>query len=367
METYRCSTCQSEWPTNYCPVCARTIERAAGASAPVPQPIAAAEPASAPASRSAMDLLRASRTSAAEPTLSIPRWPTERPLFALVVTASVFLWLGLIISIFGVAYALLIAAGFFLAQVALVAYVRGNAVRLGPNQLPELYARVVHLASRAGIDPAPEAYVMQAGGELNAFATRFLRSRMIILFSELLDACANDETARDMVIGHELGHIRAGHLNWPWLVTPGMLVPFLGNAYSRAREYTCDRYGAVLCGDGAGALRGLAVLAAGGRLGPRVNVQQLATQRTSLDTGWMTIGKWLSTHPPLCDRVAALSPALAGAPGASMRGPIRALLIMFATFVLPVLLISAIAIAAILRTERSRRAKAAEPYSQTLP
>jgi len=325
-------------------------------------PVQPAPPASA--ARSAIDLLRAARTGA---TVQVEPWPTEHPLFALVLSVSLLMWLVIAVSILGLVYVALIAVGLLIAQAAYVAYVRGSAVRLGPDQFPELHARVVELATRVGIHPLPEAYVMQAGGNLNAFAMRFLRSRMVILFSELLDACGDDLAARDDVIGHELGHIHAGHLNWQWLLAPGKALPFLGNAYSRACEYTCDRYGAALCGDREGSLRGLAILAAGGRLGPRVNLKQLALQRTSLDTGWMTIGKWLSTHPPLCDRVAALSPSLAGPPDTSWRGPLRAALIMLVAAVLPALILVTIAVTLALRAEDSATSRQRAPRGAFSP
>jgi Zn-dependent protease with chaperone function len=38
-----------------------------------------------------------------------------------------------------------------------------------------------------------------------------------------------------MIIGHELGHIRARYLRWLRFVIPGMGVPFLGSLYSQAR------------------------------------------------------------------------------------------------------------------------------------
>lgn len=263
----------------------------------------------------------------AEP-IVVERWPSEVPLLVLVAVAAAGLWALFAISIIGIIYAFFIALFLFASHVAFIAHVRGSAVHLGPDQFPDLYRRVQHLAGRAGIRDVPEAYLMQAGGALNALATKFLRARMIVLYSDLLDACGPNTDARDMVIAHELGHIKAGHLQWAWLLAPGFMVPFLGAAYSRAREYTCDRYGMALATDRHGALRGLAILAAGGVHGPRVDLASLARQRAQLDTGWMTLGKWLTGHPPLCDRVNALEPSfLAGTP-ASLRGPVRALAIL---------------------------------------
>src|SRR5262245_33177180 len=174
---------------------------------------------------------------------AVPRWPTERPLRILVLLAAIAIWVGLALSVIGIAYALLLAVFFFVAHLAFITHLRGSGVRLGPEQMPELHQRVVTLASRLGMRPAPDAYLVQAGGALNALATKFLRSNFIVLYSDLLEACGDNDDARDFIIAHELGHLHAGHLRGHWLLLPGLAVPFLGTAYSRAREYTCDRYG----------------------------------------------------------------------------------------------------------------------------
>ena len=160
--------------------------------------------------------------------VQVERWPTEEPLLVFVLLAALSLWLLLAVSIIGLVYVLLIGLVLFVAQVVFVAHVRGSAVRLSARQLPELHRRVQELAARAGLARPPEAYLMQAEGALNALATRFLGASVIVLFSDLLEACGSDEKARDMVIGHELGHLASGHLRWRWLVAPGLFVPFLG-------------------------------------------------------------------------------------------------------------------------------------------
>jgi Zn-dependent protease with chaperone function len=268
--------------------------------------------------------------------VSVSPWPTEQPLFALVLLASLALWGAILLSIFGAIYAVFIAVALFFVHLLFIVHVRGSGVRLGPRQFPDLDRRVRELALAAGLTEVPAAYVMESGGALNAFATRFLRSRMIVLFSDLLEACGNDRGARDMVIGHEIGHIRQGHLNWSILIAPGMFVPFLGAAYTRARERSCDRWGWALCGDRAGALRGLAILAAGGMHGPRVDLEAFVAQRQDLDTGWMTIGRWLATYPTLAERVAALDADLASRAPAAGRGPARAVGILAAGCLLPI-------------------------------
>ena len=271
----------------------------------------------------------------------VQRWRDEMPLFVVSVVASILLWILAAVSVVGLIYAVLIALFFFVIHLGFIAHVRGSGVRLGPEQFPELHARVEQLARRMGMGQVPEAYVMQAGGALNAFATRWARSHIVVLYSDLLDACGSDESARDMIVAHELGHIHAGHLKWRFLTLPAAFIPFLGHALSRAREYTCDRYGLAGAGSPDGATRGLAILAAGPVHGPKLNRAALVRQRADINTGWMTLGGWLSTHAPLSKRMAMLDPSLAGDAKLPPTGARRALGIIALLYFSPALLVLA--------------------------
>jgi Zn-dependent protease with chaperone function len=266
----------------------------------------------------------------------VKRWPSERPLFAISLLVSIVLWILAVVSIIGIIYAAFLGLIFFLLHIGFIAHIRGSAVRLSQEQFPELHQRVARLAVRLGMTRVPETFVMQGGGALNAFATRFLGANIVVLYSDLLEACGENEAARDMIIAHELGHIHAGHLVWHWVLLPSSLVPFLGTALSRAREYTCDRFGLAGAGSSGDALLGLSILAAGAKYGPRVNREALVAQRAALNSGWMTLGEWLSTHPPLSKRLAALEPGLMGShPRAYHAGPIQAAAMLFFAVALP--------------------------------
>ena len=245
-------------------------------------------------------------------TLHVPRWETEIPLLVLVIFASIALWTFIFVSIIGIFYAVFLGIFFFLAHVAFIAHLRGSSVKLGPDQMPELYARVQSISRRFGLRRTPDAYVMQAGGALDALATKLLRSNFIVLFSELLEACEGDDRAADFIIAHEIGHLRAGHLRFQWFLLPGRFLPFIGSAYSRAREYTADRYGASISSEPSSAVRGLTILAAGPMHAKQVNLSAMMRQRNDMNTVLMTLGSWMSTHPPIVSRIAVLDRALAG-------------------------------------------------------
>lgn len=258
-------------------------------------------------------------------------WPSEQPLYYFSILCSMGLWLLLAISLIGLAYAALFGLVLFVTHMTLIAHVRGNGVRLGPDQLPELHEMVERLSRRIGLERAPEAYVQQSGGTLNAFATRFLSADIIVLYSDMMDACGSNQAACEMIVGHELAHVKCRHLRRAWLLMPSYVIPFLGTALSRAREFTCDRYGRALAGSTEGALQGLTILAAGATLGPRVNRQRLVEQQHAFNFGFMRLAEWLSTHPPLARRLAELDPSLVTQPIEHRRGTVRALAIVAAT------------------------------------
>jgi Zn-dependent protease with chaperone function/Tfp pilus assembly protein PilE len=231
--------------------------------------------------------------------------PREKPLFVVGAVVSGLAWVAVVVSIVGVVYAL--AGGlFFLAAHALfLAHTRTNGLRVDERQLPDLHARVRAAAGKLGLTDLPAVYVVQGGGLLNAFATKLLSRRYVILLSDLVDHC-EDPRQLDFVVGHELGHLAAGHLKWNLFLLPYRLVPWAGAAYSRACEYTCDRCGLAAAGDLDQAMRGLVVLAAGGRIAARVDLAAFTAQREEAGTFWPTVLELTSFHPFLCKRAAAL-------------------------------------------------------------
>jgi Zn-dependent protease with chaperone function len=238
--------------------------------------------------------------------IELRRWPGERFWFALTALFAVLIWILLAASVVGLIYAVLLGIFFFLAHTVFITHVRGSGVRLGAAQLPDLHARVARMARRLGLKDLPEAYLMQAGGSLNALATKFLGRECIVLYSDLVDACGDNGAALDFIVAHELAHLRAGHLRLRWLLLPGLFVPLLGGAYSRACEYTADGAALDAAGRSEAALQGLVILAAGGKLAGRIDTPQLIAQSDSLNTPWMKLGQWLSSHPPISRRLAAL-------------------------------------------------------------
>jgi Zn-dependent protease with chaperone function len=252
----------------------------------------------------------------------------ERVLFGISAAFSAVVWIVVCVTVIGLAYSLLVAIGILMAHALLMAYVTGNGVRVSSAQLPEIWQKVQDASRKLGLPAPPEVYVVQAGGLLNAFATKLLSRRFVIIYSDLIDACeigaAGQVTELDFVIGHEIGHLAAGHLAWQWFLLPSRLVPLLGPAYSRAREYTCDVCGHAVTDNLEVSSRALAVLAAGGRAGRRVNLDAFVDQVGETGRFWMAIYELNASHPFLSKRVAALRAASGLVSRASVPRPVLA-------------------------------------------
>ncbi len=84
---------------------------------------------------------------------------------------------------------------------------QANAVRVGPNQFPELHAMLTEVTETMDWPKQPELYVTQTP-IVNASAVGF-DDPFIVLHSSMLRLLDEDETR--VIVGHELGHIMSGH------------------------------------------------------------------------------------------------------------------------------------------------------------
>lgn len=129
----------------------------------------------------------------------------------------------------------------------------GASVRVGPGHFGELHALYRGCVDRLGVSPEPPLYLRQ--GPLNAWTTGVQEP-----FIVLTTAMVNNTTPAELefVIGHELGHIRCGHVLYNTLATQlrliTSLVPVAGRILSatlgvalmewhRKAELSCDRFG----------------------------------------------------------------------------------------------------------------------------
>ncbi len=205
----------------------------------------------------------------------------------ILLTAPVLLWLGR-----GMNYATM----------------RLNAVKMSPTQFPEGYRMVQEAAARFGMTQVPDAYVLLGNGAINAFASGHGFRRFVVVYSDLFEigGKARDPEGLAFIIGHEVGHIAAGHVSY-WRQLGMFLVPFLpilGNSLIRSQEYTADNHG--YCNRHTGAPGAMQTLAAGKYLNALVGFDEMA-DRAAREKGFMVwIVNAMSSHPVLTWRMWAL-------------------------------------------------------------
>jgi len=234
------------------------------------------------------------------------RTDKEKNLFKISFAISLIAWIVLVVTVIGVMYGAFFGLFLFVTHALMIAYVKGHGVKLSAQQFPEIYARVVAAADKLGLASPPEVYLMQAGGALNAFATKLTGRNFVVIYSDLLEACGEEGKELDMIIGHEIGHLALGHLKWLWFLIPSRIVPLLGAAYSRACEYSCDRCGCETAGDMQAAARGLTILAAGGKYGKLADLRAYVMQVKDTGGFWASVYELNASHPYLPKRIAAL-------------------------------------------------------------
>ena len=136
-----------------------------------------------------------------------------------------------------------------------------NLVRVGPSNFASLHAVLLRCCEILSC-PVPDLYVNSSPG-IDAFTSGH-RKTHVVLSRGIIDVLSVDELS--FVIGHELGHIKAGHgtyrvlgmlLTSQWDLVSGLVpIPGIGLLrtplllayweWFRRSEFTCDRAG-LLC------------------------------------------------------------------------------------------------------------------------
>jgi Zn-dependent protease with chaperone function len=194
------------------------------------------------------------------------------------------------------------------------AYAMGNQVLLTEAQFPRLHRMVQEGAVELGMARTPTAFLYNSHGLINAYARRLFGGRYVFLTSALVDVDTDAQVR--FVVGHELGHHAAGHLDvlMSLVKLPGHFVPVLWPAYSRARELTCDRLGAHLAHDPEAARSALQMLACGClRLNAEMNVGAFAAQEDRVPAIAGFFVNLFASHPRTTRRVRELDRSYAAA------------------------------------------------------
>lgn len=175
-----------------------------------------------------------------------------------------------------------------------VGMIRGESVQVTPHQFPEIYHIVEEQAKALGIAKLPEIYI--SSGHFNAFVTRFSRSHILMLYSEVVEtALRGNYDVLKYVTAHELSHVRRKHLARRSYLFPSSFIPFLDLAYSRGCEYTCDRVGYHFSPQGS--VEGILIMTTGKEIHARFNVEQHIKSAQENEGFWIWFSEKFLTHP----------------------------------------------------------------------
>ncbi len=230
--------------------------------------------------------------------------PKEKIYRRLSIAIGCIVYFYLVISLLAVVVAPLAALAAFIAHGIALGGLRGSGIRVSNRQFPEVQQLLEEYCTMLRVE-IPEVLIVHHEGILNAWAQRLHRKNLVIISADVLElAYEQGDKELAFVIVHELAHVKLGHTKWGWLHLPAAFVPFLGSAYSRACEYSCDRIARRLVPDGA--LFGLVALAAGKRLYRNVNLKALYEQAEEDWGFWTWFHEIRSSHPNLLNRIRAI-------------------------------------------------------------
>lgn len=252
----------------------------------------------------------------------------ERVYFFFAFIFAFFLWTYIIISAFSpsekltgdiieqsITYGLQgqtllwLFAGALLAHVLAIAQIRSNAVKVGPDQLPHIWNLAKKISEKLRLEKQPDVFVITGHGILNAFATKLVFRKIIVLYSDLVDTLEEGTNSQQLeaVLAHEFGHHALNHTSLKeWFLWPADIIPIFALPLSRAREYSADRVMRELIKDKEIAEKALIKLAVGAKLGKITNIEKYITQRREESNLFSWIGEKLSTHPDLPNRIKAI-------------------------------------------------------------
>ena len=150
--------------------------------------------------------------------------------------------------------------------------VLGSAVRLGDEQLPQVWTAHVRAYATLDLEPTPELYLTQF--PIANALTVGAGTPIVVVNSELVRLL--DPEQQRAVFAHEAGHVLSDHVLYRTALVillrisalPGVPLPLLPLRaalleWSRAAELSCDRAAALVVRDPLAVCRVLMVIAAG--------------------------------------------------------------------------------------------------------
>ena len=226
----------------------------------------------------------------------------ERKQRLSVLLVNTLIWIVLIIAVVATLGTVLIFA--LMGKVVQILLAEYNVRRLqafgctvSERQFPTVLRAANDVCDRFGIDNRYRIILIPSG-ELNAFAIKFAKKKVVVILSELLEAVIESPDELRALLAHELCHTVLDH---GWRHTFEIYKPM---RYVAGRELTCDNAGLVASGNLEATKSLLKKLCVGKRLSKLVNETSLIMESEQIYrglTGWL-LRQYLS-HPPAGARI----------------------------------------------------------------
>ncbi len=196
-----------------------------------------------------------------------------------------------------------------------------SSISIDQHSFPDLFEILAHCSSTLGI-AMPHAVARQSPDLFNAATAGTDEYHFIFITAGLCQMYTKEEAT--FVIGHECGHIAAGHVLYNTMVVLmtnvlGLSLGMIGRlllqtawvplrAWSRRAEITCDRAGLLCCGDIKVAERALLRLVSGLADVDRVDLEDYLRRSRSMEEfhSVAMLQELRATHPMIARRIEAL-------------------------------------------------------------
>jgi len=211
------------------------------------------------------------------------------------------------IIIFGIIVLFLFLLNKF-SYVLMYWYIYGNSVLVTQNQYSEVYKAVNSSCKIIGLRLIPRVFILHGGGLLEIFLIKRFTKRGILIFtSEMIETLLYSGDSRQlmMLIGRQIGHIKAGHYKlWFFKDIIGRFAFGFWNAWKRRCHYTADRIGMLVAGDFEASQKALISITVGKHLSDKTNIEGIIEQENELREHFFAwIQNFLNEYPYMVYRI----------------------------------------------------------------
>lgn len=244
--------------------------------------------------------------------------PTEESRFklALATTAVVIIILLTIIRYypgFIFVIGLLILVVWFSSEIIKASLI-SNSIKISKDNFPQVNLLVNQIKDTLDYPGNIDIYIMDKG-EVNSILIKLFNTKVIILYSELLEDMIKDPNLLQLtwIIARFVGHLKAKHLRFTYIrilinsIERFVIFNLLLNPYERATIYSGDQIGLAVCHDLKSALIAFDKFFVGNELAPKVQLSGIMHQYEAIHNNiFSRILELLSPCPHNVNRVANL-------------------------------------------------------------